>query len=277
MEWLAFKQAYEESTSLCNFSEKENLWRLRKCLRGAAKDAVSALLISATSPTEIISTLELQFGNPDIILSRIMMDIKKLSPLPNEYYKEIVPFSIKIKNYVAAVRALKRDEYLQGVNVANIVLSKLPTVLLTKWTDYSVPVITYEQSSRLDILSNFLNLEARKVSTSMPSLMNTRVDSRRRYSDLDTRQCVRQVRAKKATHRPWVILGERGAALHRGSYEQTKYCLRVLCNNDGIGFSLMFTTVSIPVIVNFTKSKKTRLLLAVFFLDVLDVHFFQKL
>ncbi|KAI5633558.1 hypothetical protein NE865_13717 [Phthorimaea operculella] len=185
MEWLAFKQAYEESTSLCNFSEKENLWRLRKCLRGAAKDAVSALLISATSPTEIMSTLELQFGNPDIILSRIMMDIKKLSPLPNEYYKEIVPFSIKIKNYVAAVRALKRDEYLQGVNVANIVLSKLPTVLLTKWTDYSVPIITYEQSSRLDILSNFLNLEARKVSTCMPSLMNTRVDNRRRYSDND--------------------------------------------------------------------------------------------
>lgn len=59
MEWLQFKMAYEESSRLCNFSDSENLWRLRKCLRGAAKDAVQALLITATSPETLMSTLEL--------------------------------------------------------------------------------------------------------------------------------------------------------------------------------------------------------------------------
>lgn len=29
MEWLFFKNAYEESTSVCKFSQKENLWRLK--------------------------------------------------------------------------------------------------------------------------------------------------------------------------------------------------------------------------------------------------------
>ncbi|CAH2040651.1 unnamed protein product, partial [Iphiclides podalirius] len=62
MDWLQFRQAYEESTQVCNFSPKENSWRLRKCLHGPAKEAVTALLITATSPDVVMATLELQFG-----------------------------------------------------------------------------------------------------------------------------------------------------------------------------------------------------------------------
>ncbi|KAJ0169676.1 hypothetical protein K1T71_014861 [Dendrolimus kikuchii] len=141
LEWLQFKQAFEESTRVCNFSDQENLWRLRKCLLGPAKDAVTALLISATSPTVVMSTLELQFGNPDIIISKIMYDIKKLPPVSPEYHKDIISFSIKVKNYVAAVLAIGQEEYLKGTNVTSIILSKLPTVLISKWADYSFKLI----------------------------------------------------------------------------------------------------------------------------------------
>ncbi|KAJ0172803.1 hypothetical protein K1T71_011942 [Dendrolimus kikuchii] len=141
LEWLQFKQAFEESTRVCNFSDQENLWRLRKCLLGPAKDAVTALLISATSPTVVMSTLELQFGNPDIIISKIMYDIKKLPPVCPEYHKDIISFSIKVKNYVAAVLAIGQEEYLKGTNVTSIILSKLPTVLISKWADYSFKLI----------------------------------------------------------------------------------------------------------------------------------------
>ncbi|KAJ0169567.1 hypothetical protein K1T71_014752 [Dendrolimus kikuchii] len=91
LEWLQFKQAFEESTRVCNFSDQENLWRLRKCLFGPAKEAVTALLISATSPTVVMSTLELQFGNPDIIISKITYDIKNFPP---DNYNLLVPLQI---------------------------------------------------------------------------------------------------------------------------------------------------------------------------------------
>ncbi|XP_059045880.1 uncharacterized protein LOC131841577 [Achroia grisella] len=45
MEWLHFKSAYMESTRVCQFSDSENLWRLRRALRGDAKEAVTDLLI----------------------------------------------------------------------------------------------------------------------------------------------------------------------------------------------------------------------------------------
>lgn len=56
MDWLLFKQAYNESIQVCNFSPKENLWRLRKRLCGPAKDAIVSLLITATEPDKIMST-----------------------------------------------------------------------------------------------------------------------------------------------------------------------------------------------------------------------------
>ncbi|XP_030022750.2 uncharacterized protein LOC115441955 [Manduca sexta] len=171
-DWLEFKQAFHESTQVCKFSPTENLWRLRKCLRGAAKEAVTALLLSASSPEIVMSTLELQFGNPDIILSRILLDIKKMPSMSHEYHKDIVQFSTKVKNYVAAVEALGRQEYLQGVSITKILLSKLPTVLLSKWTDYSYPLISQGAKSQLIILSEFLYNEAIKVSHTCVNLLN---------------------------------------------------------------------------------------------------------
>ncbi|XP_063548089.1 uncharacterized protein LOC134755462 [Cydia strobilella] len=184
MEWLQFKMAYEESTRLCQFSDSENLWRLRKCLRGAAKDAVQALLITATSPEVLMSTLELQFGNPDIILHRIKQEIKKLSSVAPEYHKDIVMFSNKIKNYVAAVLALNRENHLEDSSVITVVLSKLPTILLSKWADYRYSHNTASTTTRLDQLSDFLNEEAIKISQCSVMLINAPRDNfKRKYTD----------------------------------------------------------------------------------------------
>ncbi|CAG9137857.1 unnamed protein product [Plutella xylostella] len=185
MEWLHFKQALEESTSLCSFSEKENLWRLRKCLHGAAREAVAALLITATSTREVMSTLELQFGNPEIIISKIINDIRKLPPMSTEYHRDIVTFSVKVQNFVAAVRAVGREDYLQGMNITNIILSKFPAVLIPRWSDYSFPLIkdAAPGRTRLEILAEFLRDEAVKItSTANLSVLCPRSD---KYKNTD--------------------------------------------------------------------------------------------
>ncbi|XP_063534822.1 uncharacterized protein LOC134744834 [Cydia strobilella] len=165
LDWLQFKQAYEESTEVCGFSPKENLWRLRKCLHGTAREAVSALMVTATSPDIVMKTLELVCGNPESILTRIMQGLRKLPSMSNEYSKDIVSFSVKVQNFIAAVHAVGRKEYLHDVNMANIILSKLPTVIISKWSDYSFPIITEGKKPRLEILGDFLNIEAVKITT----------------------------------------------------------------------------------------------------------------
>lgn len=165
LDWLQFQHAFYDSTELCKFTPKENIWRLRKCLSGPAKEAVSALLVSASSPDTIMSTLKLRFGNPDYIISKIINDIKRLPPISSDYQKDIVSFSVKIQNFIEAVRAVNREEYLLGMGITSIILSKLPTLLLSKWSDYSYAFITDNKQSRLILLSNFLHEEAVKVSS----------------------------------------------------------------------------------------------------------------
>ncbi|XP_059061629.1 uncharacterized protein LOC131854526 [Achroia grisella] len=184
MEWLQFKQAYEESTEVCNFNPKENLWRLRKCLRGAAKEAVSALLISAVTPDKLMATLELRFGNPDIIISRLIQELKKLHPVSQEYQKDIVYFAVKVQNFVEATRAVGRQEYLQGIDAFTLLLSKMPTVLVSKWSDYSYTLLLERKKSRLELLSEFLTQEAVKISTtSNLCLINARSDKYKNYDN----------------------------------------------------------------------------------------------
>ncbi|KAJ0169290.1 hypothetical protein K1T71_015174 [Dendrolimus kikuchii] len=214
LEWLQFKQAFEESTRVCNFSDQENLWRLRKCLLGPAKDAVTALLISATSPTVVMSTLELQFGNPDIIISKIMYDIKKLPPVCPEYHKDIISFSIKVKNYVAAVLAIGQEEYLKGTNVTSIILSKLPTVLISKWADYSFKLIQESSKPKLILLSEFLNEEAIKISKTSVNISY--------YNPSDYKRKLSNYNIANRTH---TVLVQ-----NSGESEKCRYC-RASCHN----------------------------------------------
>ncbi|XP_048481754.1 uncharacterized protein LOC119693943 [Plutella xylostella] len=64
IEWLHFKTAYDESTRVCQFSDSENLWRLRKALRGEALEAVTDLLIGNTPPGVVMESLQLSCDAP---------------------------------------------------------------------------------------------------------------------------------------------------------------------------------------------------------------------
>ncbi|KAL4708780.1 hypothetical protein ACJJTC_011744 [Scirpophaga incertulas] len=72
---------------------------------------------------------------------------------------------------------------IYDVSVVNTVLSKIPTILLSKWADYSYPIIAKQKKPRLDILSDFLRMEAVNTSTCTANLMNTRWDNKRKYSE----------------------------------------------------------------------------------------------
>ena len=166
LEWIQFREAFYESSRVCKYSDTENLWRLRKCLRGDAKDAAAALLMGASSPHDIIETLELRFGRPENVMRQVITQLKKLSPLPHSYHAEIVKFAIKIKNYVTTVTTLKQIDYLKSPELLTIVVSKLPTGLVNKWVEYLHENRMHTETPKLELLSKFLYGEAQKVAES---------------------------------------------------------------------------------------------------------------
>lgn len=64
------------------------------------------------------------------------------------------------------VRAVGHEEFLQGMGIVSIILTKFPAILLSKWTDYSYALITdNNQKPRLVIMADFVHEEAVNVST----------------------------------------------------------------------------------------------------------------
>ncbi|XP_063368187.1 uncharacterized protein LOC134656557 [Cydia amplana] len=162
LEWIQFKKSYEQSTMLCNYSDTENIARLEKCLRGEAKETVSSLFTTDTSPRAILDALELRFGRPDLIINKILTQFKKLQPLPQAYHIELVNFAVRVKNYVAAAESIKQTDHLRSPELLSIVISKCPSALINKWADY-----IYEHSdtnkAKLQLFSEFLHKEATKI------------------------------------------------------------------------------------------------------------------
>lgn len=157
-EWLPFNAAVRDSTNLYAISAAENLQRLRSCLKGEARDAVAALLHTATDPGEIMKTLEQCFGRPEVIIDRALEDLKKL-PRPGASAADLNSFAIKLQNTVCVLKTIDRRGYLYNPLLAREVLDKLSPHLRSRWCDYA-----YDNEGTADpeivVMSRFLMREA---------------------------------------------------------------------------------------------------------------------
>ncbi|KAL0810721.1 hypothetical protein ABMA28_010045 [Loxostege sticticalis] len=162
-DWLAFKSAYMETAS--HFSEIENIARLRRSLKGKAKEAVSCLLIANAKAEEIMKTLEMRFGRADSIA---LSEIEKLRSLPkvNDSPREICIFASKVQNSVATLRALDRTHYLYNPEVVKCIIDKLTSVLRYRWFDF----VAEERTEEPDLVkfSRFIQKEAERCGKYAP-------------------------------------------------------------------------------------------------------------
>ncbi|XP_045499411.1 uncharacterized protein LOC123697038 [Colias croceus] len=157
-EWLPFRAAYRDTSSMYQVSDAENIQRLRTCLKGEARDAVAALLHTASSPEAVMKTLEQCFGRPEIIIDRAMEDLRKL-PRPGAAAKDINCFAVKVQNVVCILQTIDRKGYLYNPMLAREILDKLSPHLRSRWCDYA-----FAQEGTADpeivVLSRFLMREA---------------------------------------------------------------------------------------------------------------------
>lgn len=151
--WLRFKQAFELSTELGGFSDRENVARLYGALEGNARDAVEGIMIGANSANEIFKLLEMRFGNSDVVIGKIAKDLRKL-PKINASGEEIVSFATKLKGGVAAMQALGHTGYLNSPELVRDLIFKLPTEITFAFDAYVNDA--NKSDPRLVTLSNFL-------------------------------------------------------------------------------------------------------------------------
>ncbi|CAH2099941.1 unnamed protein product [Euphydryas editha] len=133
-EWLAFRAAYYESST--QLSAAENSARIRRALKGKAKEAVASLLIANAPAIDIMKTLETRFGRPDAIA---ITELEKLRNLPRltDSPRDICAYANKIRNCVATLRLLAKDQYLYSPEIIKQLVEKLTPTTRFRWFDYA--------------------------------------------------------------------------------------------------------------------------------------------
>ena len=157
-EWLAFKVVYEDTEPL--FSEPQNMARLRRALKGNAREAIKSLLYSEASPTEVMEALRRRYGRPDAL---VLAELEKVKALPriSENPRDICIFASQVNNSVAAIKGLKKPQYLHSPEMVKQITEKLPSILKFRWYDFTASTEEGDFSD-LTLVSKFLNAEADK-------------------------------------------------------------------------------------------------------------------
>ncbi|CAG4991977.1 unnamed protein product [Colias eurytheme] len=154
-EWIAFKTVYDDTAPL--FNDVQNMARLRRAIKGRAREAIKSLLYSAAKPNDVIDSLRRRYGRTDAL---VLAELDKLQALRRitDDPRDVCMFASEINNSVAAIKGLKRPEYLLAPHIVKIILEKLPQSFLYRWYDY----IGDEEHSVSDItrVSQWLNREA---------------------------------------------------------------------------------------------------------------------
>ncbi|GBP58820.1 hypothetical protein EVAR_84015_1 [Eumeta japonica] len=103
-EWIAFRTVYRDTQ--CHFTESQNVARLRKALKGDARENVKSLLYSGASADDILDSLQRYFGRPEILILNELENIKKMPKLAEDG-RNMNVFASKIVNCVASIKALE--------------------------------------------------------------------------------------------------------------------------------------------------------------------------
>ncbi|XP_055585033.1 uncharacterized protein LOC129737892 [Uranotaenia lowii] len=135
-EWPLFFVTFRNTTVSCGFNDAENLARLQRCLTGEAREAVSSSLLSPDLVPEIIETLHMLYGKPEILLHSIIQKLRATPPPKEDNLRSIINFGLAVKNTVNHMSAASLDDYLSDPMLLQEMVQKLPTQMMIEWSRF---------------------------------------------------------------------------------------------------------------------------------------------
>ena len=159
-EWAFFKGVYQDTSMKGKFSPWENVNRLRNALKGDAKNLVWDKLMYSSNAEAIMSELEQEFGKPAALVTELMNELFESKRIEKVNDKNLVSFSIKVKDYVATCKSLNREVDLQNEHGLTMLSLKLGS------TNYFQPwqrKKNVNQDLNLEDFANFLQEKVREM------------------------------------------------------------------------------------------------------------------
>lgn len=105
-EWPLFEAVYKRTTEDGRFTDRENIERLGKALKGEARDTVVNLLMYSDEAQEIMDELSKVYGRPERVIVGLMSDILAMKPPKEQPEYKLRDFAVKVRNFAASAKAM---------------------------------------------------------------------------------------------------------------------------------------------------------------------------
>ncbi|XP_052871044.1 uncharacterized protein LOC128276627, partial [Anopheles cruzii] len=132
-EWPTFISSFNFSTNACGFQNGENMIRLQRCLKGAAKEAVRGRLLLPSSVPSVIHVLQRRFGRPELLLD-VLIDRVRKTPSPRaDDLESLIEFGEVAQSLCEHVRSAGMVEHLKNPMLITELVEKLPCEYRMQW------------------------------------------------------------------------------------------------------------------------------------------------
>ncbi|XP_070135337.1 uncharacterized protein [Drosophila bipectinata] len=90
-------------------------------------------MLHADCVPQIIATLRMRFGRPEIIIDLLVTRIRQFPQVRENKLEMLVDFSVEVQNVCATKKTSKLDQYLNNPALTQELVSKLPSMVQTFW------------------------------------------------------------------------------------------------------------------------------------------------
>lgn len=193
-EWPVFISNFENTTKACGFTDKENLVRLQRCLKGKALEAVRSMLLIASTVPQVIETLRMLFGRPELIIHTLLIKIRS-EPAPKlDKLDTVINFALSVQNLCATIEASGLLDHLCNPTLMQELTDKLPPQIKINWAMYKQ---TVKNPINLSTLGNWL-FELAKATSDVTIPNNLHLPEKQEYKFSKEKKFV-NVHAEKLT------------------------------------------------------------------------------
>ncbi|XP_058789702.1 uncharacterized protein LOC131663356 [Phymastichus coffea] len=158
LQWMHFVKMYAKSEA--SFSDRRNIGRLDKALKGKAYELVRTLLATTDNPRDVIRELENHFGQSSLIAADIVRDLHSLPSLKTSM-KGLAFFATQLKSGVDTFKILKLSGYLHSLDLLSSVAKKIPESLQSAFNRFvNEELREHGDLSPLEKLAKFIARES---------------------------------------------------------------------------------------------------------------------
>ncbi|XP_055585157.1 uncharacterized protein LOC129738006 [Uranotaenia lowii] len=159
-DWPLFINSYTNTTSMCGYNNAENLVRLQRSLKGNALNSVRSYLFSPDSVPEVIETLQILYGRPELIINRLIKNVRAVPTPKAERLETLMDFGITVRNLIQHLIASGHRTHLSNPSLLQELVEKLPANFQYEWSQQ----LLITPDADLSIFSGFMAHVVQSVS-----------------------------------------------------------------------------------------------------------------